>query len=536
MTEQIGLIYEKWKSLLGSLEGVVEDLRRQHYYEANRELMRALPEVEEIIGSLGECGDYFADTACDISGERILFILNSVLDNLEKKDYVLLADMLEQLLLPWAYTMQEIIVGGELQSREFAGKEGAEKEREKKTAYVLEYTSCGLPTVRVEPEGFYLHSNRNAVTEARQLADEWFREEAQKYIIFGMGLGYAVEELLKRSEYISIQVFECDEMLVQLAREYGVSSRFPADRVTIVTDINGAFFAEAVKKNPAAEVCFFYPSIRLVRDAALRERLEDTFIRQASERGQYPQLIGNFRKNIVNYDASLDELRDIFQGRRVYLVGAGPSLDRNVQLLTKAKQTGIVVAAGTVLKKLLNRGIKPDYVVVSDAKSGVFLQVEGVCDAGIPLLGLSTAYHRFFTDYHAKHYLLCQEGFAPAEEYAAKRGYSLIQTGGSVMTAALSAVLRLGAAEVVFVGMDLAYTDGRDHASDTASIADHISGDCRMVEDIHGNMVRTAKNLDIYRRFIEGQIERAAGVRFVDATEGGAKIIGAEIMALADII
>ncbi len=537
MTEQINLIYEKWKSLLGNLESIVQNLHRQRYYEAYAELMKALPDLEMVLGELNACAKYFDDTACDVSEENVLFILNTVLDNLEKKEYVLLADVIEQVLLPWAYAMQETIVARELPAQEFSGgsRTGVNAEKGQEN-YVLEYTSCGLPTVRVEPEGFYLHSNRNAITEARALAEEWYKPDAEEYLVFGMGLGYVVEALLQKSEYITVQVFESDETIVELADKYGVSRSFPGDRVSVCADVQGIRFAEAVRENPTAEVCFFYPSIRMVRDTVLKERLEDTFIRKSSERGQYPQLIGNFKKNIENYDAPADELKEDFTGKRVYLVGAGPSLDNNISLLNRAKKNGIVVAAGTVLKKLLQCGIRPDYVVATDAKKGVFAQVEGILDAGIPVLGLSTAYYRYFTDYHAKHYLLCQEGFAPAEEYAAKKGYRLIQTGGSVMTAALSAALVLGAAEIVFVGMDMAYTGGKDHVSGTASVAEHITGDCRMVEDIHGNPVPTAKNLDMYRRYMERQIEGARGVRFVDATEGGARIAGTEIAALADMV
>ena len=49
-------------------------------------------------------------------------------------------------------------------------------------------------------------------------------------------------------------------------------------------------------------------------------------------------------------------------------------------------------------------------------------------------------------------------GFAPAEQFAKEKGCGLIRTGGSVITAALDAVLCLGAAEGIFVGLDLAFT------------------------------------------------------------------------------
>ena len=137
MTEQINLIYEKWKGLLGNLESIVHNLHRQRYYEAYGEMMRVLPDLEMVLGHLNACAEYFDGTACNVSKENVLFILNTVLDNLEKKEYVLLADVLEQVLLPWAYAMQETIVARELPAQEFSGgsRTGAKTEGGEK-AYI----------------------------------------------------------------------------------------------------------------------------------------------------------------------------------------------------------------------------------------------------------------------------------------------------------------------------------------------------------------------------------------------------------------
>ena len=43
---------------------------------------------------------------------------------------------------------------------------------------------------------FYLHSNLCAETEGEQLARSWYRPEQERYIVYGMGLGYAVQALL----------------------------------------------------------------------------------------------------------------------------------------------------------------------------------------------------------------------------------------------------------------------------------------------------------------------------------------------------
>ncbi len=528
--EKVENIYQSLMHSLPVLERISLSLSRQEYFEAMAVLRREMVHLEGIFtGVLGQ-QEYFAELAGHEQQEYVVFLLQSLIEAMEHREYVLLNDVLSQLVIPWCYEVQEYIVVREKSEVACVERDGV--------TYQVEYTAAGFPTVKIIGEQeFYIHSNRNAMTEAAHLADSWYKEAAEEYILFGMGLGYAVQALLEKSEYFTVKVYESDAGMLELARSVGCYEELLASgRVEMVLDTAGTGFAAAVQKQPDAEVLFFYPSIRLIRQRELRERFEDAFIRQASEKGQYAQLNGNFKRNIASDATSIEELRAEFAGKRVYLVAAGPSLDKNVEYLKQAAATGIIVAAGTVLKKLLRIGVPVNYVVVTDAKAPTYRQVEGIEDAGIPLLGLSTAYYRFFTDYQAKHYLLCQEGFAPAEELAREHGWPLIQTGGSVITAALSAALTLGAAELVFVGLDLAFTGGKDHASDTASIAENISGDQRMVRDIYGELVPTGRNLDMYRKFIEQQIKMHPEVRFTDATEGGARITGAGLAKLSDVI
>ena len=56
------------------------------------------------------------------------------------------------------------------------------------------------------------------------------------------------------------------------------------------------------------------------------------------------------------------------------------------------------------------------------------------------------------------------------------------------------------------------------------------------IEDIYGGKVYTESNMDLYRKWFESQIIRYPRLRVIDATEGGAKIEGSEIMTLKEAI
>lgn len=93
----------------------------------------------------------------------------------------------------------------------------------------------------------------------------------------------------------------------------------------------------------------------------------------------------------------------------------------------------IVLTTGTVFRKLMQLGIIPDHLMITDANERIiwhFFNQFG--NEQVLLLALSSAYYRLCTEYSGPKYIIFQKDFAPAEEYAAKHGRILFETGGSV--------------------------------------------------------------------------------------------------------
>ena len=132
--------------------------------------------------------------------------------------------------------------------------------------------------------------------------------------------------------------------------------------------------------------------------------------------------------------------------------------------------------------------------------------------------------------------MVCQQGYPKAEEYAKEKGLHLFQTGGSVSTTALDLGITFGCSRIIFIGLDLAYTDNFAHASDTSRRVAADFDNLRQVEDNHGNMIPTSRTLDMYREWIENRIKGIEDIEFIDATEGGARIKGMRVAKLADVI
>lgn len=224
------------------------------------------------------------------------------------------------------------------------------------------------------------------------------------------------------------------------------------------------------------------------------------------------------------------------------VVAAGPSLNKNIQELKKAKGKAFIIAVDTAIKPLLNAGIIPDmFAIVDGMKPLNLIQVEGAKD--IPLvLTLNAASE--VAEYHRGMKFFYNEGYQFAECIFNKSGqpFGDVSCGGSVATSAFSLLYKIGLNPVILVGQDLAFTNNKSHADGTFHEVMQEE-DTRYFLMVEGNCEKKVPTrpdfklyLDWYGTYIKGCKEHDKDFRVINATEGGAKIEGTEIMTLRDAI
>lgn len=223
------------------------------------------------------------------------------------------------------------------------------------------------------------------------------------------------------------------------------------------------------------------------------------------------------------------------------VVSAGPSLSKNIKLLKKAKNKAFIIAVDTALKPLAKAGIKPDMYAMLDGIKYLDL-VETDDGKNVPLLTLLTG-NKQILDYHKGKKFFVDEQYEYVYKIFAinKKQIAGIPFGGSVATLAFSLVCHLGFDTIVFVGQDLAYTGNKSHV-DGAFKKEIKEEDTTNYMHVAGNYeetVPTLTNLNSYRLWFEDFIKEWKlhfNTRFINATEGGAKIEGTEIMTLQEVI
>ena len=224
------------------------------------------------------------------------------------------------------------------------------------------------------------------------------------------------------------------------------------------------------------------------------------------------------------------------------LVAAGPSLNKNINELRKAKGKAFIIAVDTAIKPLLNADIMPDMFAIVDGMKP--LELVKIKEArNIPLLTTLNAAPEIL-DYHTGMKFFYNEGYQFAEKILLKTGQMIgeVSCGGSVATSIFSLLYKIGLTTIILVGQDLAYTDNKSHADGTfQEVMQQVdTSRFRYVEGNYEDKVPTRSDfkifLDWYNQYIAGCKEYCPDLHVINATEGGAKINNTQIMTLKEAI
>lgn len=280
---------------------------------------------------------------------------------------------------------------------------------------------------------------------------------------------------------------------------------------------------------------------------------------------QVGKTVGHYLNNACVYATSrgVEELKDAAAGRAAVVVAAGPSFARNVELLSRpgVRDRVVIIAAQTVLKPLLARGIRPHFVTALDHADisrrffegltaedvrGVTLVVEPKANPAIPAA--------FPGEIRCTREVILDEVLGPT----LTRPMGALPSGSTVAHLSYYLARHLGCDPVILVGQDLGFTDGQYYAAG-AAIHQVWSGELnefntlemlewqrivRMRGILHkatdhlGRDVYTDEQMLAYRLQFERDFgeDRAKGLRTIDATEGGVRKENTTIQTLAEAL
>lgn len=404
------------------------------------------------------------------------------------------------------------------------------------------------PTIQatLDNKNYLLYSKYNPTRDSQAFAEESYDENVENYLVYGLGLGYHINELedliITNSKDYHIYIIECNKDILKLAMDnINLTRILSNENITFIMMENEKKSYDKLNKILSIDnikIAIHRSSLNIIPGEFIELKyLLEEFVMKQNTVDTYANILdNNFKYNIENFDSGVDTLFNKFTNKPLYLVAAGPSLDKNIHELAKVKDKGIILSVGRAVRSLLATGIVPDYIIITDPSDYLYdMQLKGL-DIDVPIIALSTCDKDVLLNYEGKRYIALQYGYPSAEKYAEDNNYSLVETGGSVATTGLDVAIRMGCNPIIFVGQDLGFTDKKTHSKETFSKNVIDSYSLRDVEDVYGNTIQTSKNLYIYLRWIQNRIAEEKDIEFIDATEGGARIKGTKIMNLSDVV
>lgn len=254
--------------------------------------------------------------------------------------------------------------------------------------------------------------------------------------------------------------------------------------------------------------------------------------------------------DIIN-SPSISSFFGKFNGIPAVIVAAGPSLTKNIMKLISAKGKCLIVAVDTAVRPLLGCGVEPDIVVSIDSQRENHLHLKGI---SLPkaLYALNPVVYPKIIKEHSgiKAFMNYPEPvFEWIEDIIGERG--TVRAGGSVATSAFDLAVKLGCSPIIFVGQDLAFTDGRTHAAGTnqdmlgrsllSEMGQHDASGGDESENyldkinIFGAPAKSAVKMEAWRRWFETIIAHEQ-IEVFNATEGGVPVVGAKNISLDEAI
>lgn len=373
------------------------------------------------------------------------------------------------------------------------------------------------------------------------------------FVIFGLGAGEHIVELLKKiSPTNKVLVIEPCKKVIEIlindkinAELFNNNMIYITDSSVKIVDLLGGFIDEVNVNNIQMLVYANYDKIYNNQFKALATDLhhyvEISMINMNTNIGYSKDFFKCYMKNLKQIlDSSIvNEFKGKLNGVPAIIVSAGPSLEKNIELLKEVKGKFIIITGIRTVMSLTKHHIKPDIVCAIDATEAMYEVAKPSLDCEAPLVFCENTNYKILEEYKGKR-IFFKEGMNLLNLTNELTGLKIdtLWSGGSVAHNCTAFARYAGCNPIIFIGQDFAYTNEKYHA-DSASIAKNNKvedSDIIYCKDINGEDIKTSLILDVYRKNMEQFIRSAKDTLFINSTEGGALMDGAKTQPLRNTI
>ncbi|SCA62366.1 Uncharacterized protein SCG7109_AA_00020 [Chlamydiales bacterium SCGC AG-110-M15] len=398
----------------------------------------------------------------------------------------------------------------------------------------------------------YFHSNYNPKKEAEKWFSSLDTSGVDVLYVYGLGLGYYYDAAKKWLDE------EASRYLVYLEDDPGVIQRFLeteyASEILDNKQVQIHYLKDLSKDDQMFQwmswyfvllpidvsSLLYYQKKKEKKFLQLRGRLMHDSVRKDSLAAEFMRFSGGFFQNFYSNLLLLpkshhgNKLFGQFNNVPAIICGAGPSLDKNIDVLKTLEDKALIFAGGSALNALNKGGVVPHFGAGIDPNPPQFHRLKNSSSFELPFFYRGRMFHDAFRLVHGPRlYLNGTGGYFISQFFEDRLGIEgdIIDEGHNVVNFSVEIANALGCNPIIFAGMDLAYTGMQSYAGgivkDTAvtekGLLSHtgMDGGAFIRNDIHGKPVHTvwkwATEADWIGEYAKEHPERT----FVNATEGG---------------
>lgn len=429
----------------------------------------------------------------------------------------------------------------------------------------LNTSGADIPNIRVKNrKKKFFHDKDDPLQEAENIIEQYPDvEEYTDILFYGTGLGYHINAFVKKYPGMIFSIYEPVPEIFFAFLAHVDLGEIP------VSSIKYLF----IEDKPAYAGTIAYEFVGQMRDSvsvidfpAYKEQFPDKYDEFFT---RFEETI-NERKSAVNTTFAFEKLwtlnsmmnldkvistpnillarKDGLKNKPALLVGAGPSLDDEIENLRHIKENGLayIFSAGAAINTLIDHHIHPHAACTYDPSGRNHIVFEKLINQGItdiPLIfGSSVGYETLRKYPGPKFHMLTSPDKVSPFYLKAKSGEKLgiISDAPSVASIVLQLLINLGFNPIILVGLNLAYKDNQQHATgldySNPSLTERQIKMALKVEDVDGNEVLTNPTYNRMKMQIEMYTDYYKDLTIINTTRGGAKINGTDFQPLDELI
>ncbi|MEC0370798.1 motility associated factor glycosyltransferase family protein [Paenibacillus chibensis] len=435
---------------------------------------------------------------------------------------------------------------------------------EDKNASQIIMTRNNEPNIQISLNkgDYFLHSKYNAREEAMKWVQSIHPEikEAKHICIFGIGLGYFLEELLEECESKDVFILEPSvDVFDQWIRTRDIKKVLSHPKIRIVAVGADAYLPLQVADEIAGFISGtfklvvppiykkIYPDLLMNFETSLKEMMIKSISNMQTNKMYEKTWVSNilFNLSTIIRSSSLLEMKDVWKntGTKAIVVGSGPSLKKDVHYLRTLKDKCLIIAAGSSVQALQHFDINPHFVVSMDGSAINNRVFENIDTSISPLVFCPPVYYEIVDQYQCEKYYVGFEN-DPITKYMMETDeLPTVLSTSTVTGTAMQIAEFFGIEEIILMGQDLSYTEDEYYAPGVNHVTEDekkkkVACTNEWVENVDGGRNKTTESMEVLRQDVEllVQIMKYRGISIINTSKKGAVIQDTTWASMDDLI